>query len=154
MSTPQVFFCDYLHRLRDHAVAAHQRGKTVLQAAREFDLDGFADLDDPDRVLLNVGAVYRELNGDGTPAELELLPRMHELARGNHHQPETRRRHMTTQDTKPRIIPAPPDQVRSLLTTLLDQPSSPAGPAAAHVDRLAVVSAATFVLPQQGGRPT
>jgi 4-carboxymuconolactone decarboxylase len=40
---------------------------------------------------------------------------------------------MTTQATKPRIPPAPPDQVSSLLTTLLDRPSALAGPEAAHV---------------------
>lgn len=83
-------FGDYLRRVRDHAVAAHQRGETVLRAAQEFDLDGFEDLDDPDRVLLNVGAVYRELNGDGTPAELELISRMHEVTAGSDHRPETR----------------------------------------------------------------
>ncbi|MFD9888158.1 MBL fold metallo-hydrolase [Amycolatopsis sp. NPDC059027] len=69
-------FREYLHRLRDHAVAAHQRGRTALEAAREFDHRGFEDLDDPGRLVLNVGAVYRELNGDGTPAELDLMPQM------------------------------------------------------------------------------
>ncbi|MFG2228345.1 hypothetical protein [Streptomyces sp. NPDC048644] len=48
----------------------------MLRAAQEMDLDGFTDLADPERLLLNVGAVYRELNGDGTPDELELLGRL------------------------------------------------------------------------------
>ncbi|RJO70806.1 MBL fold metallo-hydrolase [Nocardia panacis] len=74
-------FRDYLTRVRDHAVAAHGRGSTVIEATREFDLDGFADLDDNGRLLLNIGAVYRELNGDGTPDERELMPIMHELTR-------------------------------------------------------------------------
>jgi cyclase len=74
-------FRDYLRRLHDHAVTAHQQGKTVLQAAREFDLDGFADLDNPERLLLSIGAVYRELNGDGTPTAWELWRGVPALAR-------------------------------------------------------------------------
>ncbi|GAA4531562.1 MBL fold metallo-hydrolase [Amycolatopsis samaneae] len=69
-------FRDYLNRLRDHAVDTHRKGRTALEAAREFDHRGFEDLDDPGRLVLNIGAVYRELNGDGTPAELELMPQM------------------------------------------------------------------------------
>jgi len=73
-------FRDYLRRLHDHAVTAHQQGKTVLQAVREFDLDGFAELDNPERLLLNIGAVYRELNGDGTPTAWQLWPGVPALA--------------------------------------------------------------------------
>jgi cyclase len=67
-----VRFRDYLRRLHDHAVTAHQQGKTVLQAVREFDLEALADLGNPERLLLSIGAVYRQLNGDGTPAAWEL----------------------------------------------------------------------------------
>ncbi|MER7849127.1 MBL fold metallo-hydrolase [Kitasatospora sp. NPDC096077] len=66
-------FRAYLERVRDHSTAAHRAGTPVLQAALGTDLTGFTDLADPERLLLNVGAVYRELNGDGTPTEEELF---------------------------------------------------------------------------------
>ncbi|MFJ2863547.1 MBL fold metallo-hydrolase [Kitasatospora sp. NPDC087314] len=71
---PEVrLFRDYLERVHDHAVRAHRAGTPVLQAAREMDLDGFADWADPERLVLNIGAVYRGLNGDGTPGEVDLM---------------------------------------------------------------------------------
>ncbi|MET8539552.1 MBL fold metallo-hydrolase [Kitasatospora sp. NPDC004799] len=73
-------FRTYLERVRDHAGRAHRAGTPVLRAAREMDLDGFEDWDDRERLLLNVGAVYRELNGDGTPGEEELLAGLDEFA--------------------------------------------------------------------------
>jgi len=76
-----VRFRDYLRRLHDHAVTAHQQGKTVLQAVREFDLEALADLGNPERLLLSIGAVYRQLNGDGTPAAWELWRGVPALAR-------------------------------------------------------------------------
>ncbi|MBO1414942.1 MBL fold metallo-hydrolase [Streptomyces sp. FH025] len=66
-------FRAYLERVRDHAMRAHRAGQPVLEAARELDLDGLADLADAERLVLNLGAVYRELNGDGTPGELDLM---------------------------------------------------------------------------------
>lgn len=73
-------FRGYLERLRDHAGRAHRAGTPVLRAAQEMDLDGFEHWDDRERLLLNVGAVYRELNGDGTPVEEELLVGLDEFA--------------------------------------------------------------------------
>jgi glyoxylase-like metal-dependent hydrolase (beta-lactamase superfamily II) len=70
---------DYLERVRDHATAAHQRGQSPLEAAREFGFAEFADLGFAERVILNIGAVYRELNGDGTPGMGQLLHQMVEL---------------------------------------------------------------------------
>ncbi|MBL1095974.1 MBL fold metallo-hydrolase [Streptomyces coffeae] len=70
---------DYLERVKAHATAAHQQGKSPLEAAREFDLSEFADLDNAERLILNIGAVYRELNGDGTPGMSPLLHQMVEL---------------------------------------------------------------------------
>lgn len=70
---------DYLERVRDHATAAHQRGQSPLEAAREFGFGEFADLDFAERVILSIGAVYRELNGDGTPGMVPLLHQMVEL---------------------------------------------------------------------------
>ncbi|MFG2909884.1 MBL fold metallo-hydrolase [Kitasatospora sp. NPDC048286] len=72
-------FRGYLERVRDHAGRAHRAGIPVLRAAREMDLHGFEDWDDRERLLLNIGAVYRELNGDGTPGEEELLLGMDEF---------------------------------------------------------------------------
>ncbi|MFC4908891.1 MBL fold metallo-hydrolase [Actinomadura gamaensis] len=73
-------FREYLVRLLDHAVRSHEAGVPLDDAARTMDLTGFADLGNSERLLLNVGAVYRELNGDGTPDELGLLTRLGEFA--------------------------------------------------------------------------
>lgn len=70
---------DYLESLKAHATSTRERGMSALEAAREFDFGPFADLDHPERVILNIGAVYRELNGDGTPAGLDVLRQMMEL---------------------------------------------------------------------------
>ncbi|MGW4381022.1 MBL fold metallo-hydrolase [Kitasatospora sp. NPDC004531] len=67
----------YLLRVRDHAAAAHAAGLSALEAAAAFDTADFADLDDAERLVLNIGAVYRELSGDGTPGELDLMGCMH-----------------------------------------------------------------------------
>ncbi|MGW3231392.1 MBL fold metallo-hydrolase [Kitasatospora sp. NPDC001095] len=99
-------FRSYLERVRDHAGRAHAAGVPVLQAAREMDLDGFADWDDRERLLLNIGAVYRELNGDGTPVEEELLVGLDEFAEG------------------PRLAPRPAAEIAALAGRL-------EGPAAA-----------------------
>ncbi|MFJ8439314.1 MBL fold metallo-hydrolase [Kitasatospora griseola] len=72
---------DYLLRIRAHALVAHAAGLTALEAATAFDNADFADLDDAERLVLNIGAVYRELNGDGTPDELGLLGCMHHYHR-------------------------------------------------------------------------
>ncbi|MEV4256181.1 MBL fold metallo-hydrolase [Spirillospora sp. NPDC049652] len=72
-------FREYLVRLRDHAVRCHEVGLPLADAVRSLDLAGFEHLGDSERLLLNVGAVYRELNGDGTPGELDLLARLDEF---------------------------------------------------------------------------
>lgn len=74
-----VRFRDYLERVRAHATAAHQRGQTPIEAAREFDFAEYADLEYGERVILNIGAVYRELNADGTPGPGEMLHDMVDL---------------------------------------------------------------------------
>ncbi|WP_052707419.1 MBL fold metallo-hydrolase [Streptomyces rubellomurinus] len=70
---------EQLEQLKLQATAAHQQGKSALEAAREFDLTGFEGLENAERLVLNIGAVYRELNGDGTPGPLECLHHMVEL---------------------------------------------------------------------------
>ncbi|MGK4578636.1 MBL fold metallo-hydrolase [Kitasatospora sp. HPMI-4] len=95
-------FRDYLERVRDHAVRAHQAGVPVLRAAREMDLDGIADWVDPERLLLNIGAVYRELNRDGTPTEAELLGRLDQYTAPR------------PADPTPRIAPRPAAEIAAL----------------------------------------
>ncbi|QCX74664.1 Hydroxyacylglutathione hydrolase [Streptomyces sp. YIM 121038] len=99
-------FRHYLERVRDHAVRAHQAGVPVLQAAREMDLDGFPNWDDPERLVLNIGAVYRELNGDGTPAEEELMGHLDEYAAPR------------PAETPPRIAPRPASEIAALAPRL------------------------------------
>ncbi|WP_195911085.1 MBL fold metallo-hydrolase [Streptomyces kaniharaensis] len=70
---------DYLEQVKAHATAAHQQGKSPLEAAREFDFSRFADFENAERLVLNIGAVHRELNGDGTPGPLQCLHHMVEL---------------------------------------------------------------------------
>ncbi|WP_316526795.1 MBL fold metallo-hydrolase [Kitasatospora brasiliensis] len=73
-------FRSYLERVLAHATRSHRAGVPVLRAAREMDLSGFEDWIDRERLLLNIGAVYRELNGDGTPVEQDLLVQLEEFA--------------------------------------------------------------------------
>ncbi|MEV5570562.1 MBL fold metallo-hydrolase [Spirillospora sp. NPDC052269] len=73
-------FREYLVRVRDHAVECHEAETPFEEAVRSMDLSGFTHLADPERLMLNIGAVYRELNGDGTPDEHELLARLDEFA--------------------------------------------------------------------------
>ncbi|MEU9322016.1 MBL fold metallo-hydrolase [Streptomyces sp. NPDC048295] len=72
-------FRDYLERLRDHAVRSHRAGLTAMQAAQTLDMAGFANWDDPDRIVLNIGAVYRELDNEPHEAhdEMALMGCMH-----------------------------------------------------------------------------
>ncbi|WP_274910648.1 MBL fold metallo-hydrolase [Streptomyces sp. WZ-12] len=100
---PEVrLFRDYLEQVRDHAIRAHRSGLPVLQAAREMDLDGFADWADPERLVLNIGAIYRELNGDGTPEEEQLMGLL------DHYVPSPRA------DAAPRIAPRPAEEITAL----------------------------------------
>ncbi|MFE0174026.1 MBL fold metallo-hydrolase [Streptomyces sp. NPDC059002] len=108
-------FRDYLERVRDHAVRTHRAGIPVPQAAQQMDLDGFADWDDPERLVLNIGAVYRELNGDGTPAELELMGCLDEYAA-----PGSVR---TVPRTAPRIAPRPSADIAALAARLDGPPA-------------------------------
>ncbi|MFC5286619.1 MBL fold metallo-hydrolase [Actinokineospora guangxiensis] len=72
-------FRDYLELVQGHATAAHAKGQSALEAAREFDFGSVPDLAHPERVILNIGAVYREINTDGTPGPGQLLHQMVDL---------------------------------------------------------------------------
>ncbi|MGW7443834.1 MBL fold metallo-hydrolase [Kitasatospora sp. NPDC054795] len=109
-------FRGYLERVRDHAGRAHAAGVPVLRAAREMDLDGFEDWDDRERLLLNIGAVYRELNGDGTPGEEELLGGLDEFGQAPQSAPQSAPRPVSP--TAPRLAPRPGAEVATEVTAL------------------------------------
>lgn len=64
-------FREYLLRMYDHAQMCREAGRTVLEAAADFDFIDWPQLRGPERVLLEVGAIYREYGS--VPSELELL---------------------------------------------------------------------------------
>ncbi|MFC9898008.1 MBL fold metallo-hydrolase [Nocardia sp. NPDC127579] len=63
-------FGEYLRRLRDYAHRCHATGRTVSEAARGFDFTRCQNLLGPERVLLDIGAVYRECGSAITEPEL------------------------------------------------------------------------------------
>ncbi|MEV0685099.1 MBL fold metallo-hydrolase [Nocardia sp. NPDC050378] len=71
-------FREYLQRLRDYANNCHRMGRSVLEAAAGFDFARSPDLLGPERILLDIGAIYRE-HGDGS-TEPELLAMLPEFA--------------------------------------------------------------------------
>ncbi|MEV5507754.1 MBL fold metallo-hydrolase [Streptomyces orinoci] len=61
----------YLERVAEHAERGLRAGLSVSEAAGRFPLEEYADWTDPERIVLNIGAVYRELGAeDGDFAEL------------------------------------------------------------------------------------
>ncbi|MFE7117915.1 MBL fold metallo-hydrolase [Streptomyces sp. NPDC057654] len=108
-------FRDYLERVRDHAVRTHRAGIPAVRAAQEMDLDGFAHWDDPERLVLNIGAIHRELNGDGTPREMDLMGRMDEY--DEYTAPPVALR------GAPRIAPRPADEIAPLAARLDGSPA-------------------------------
>ncbi|MEV4129916.1 MBL fold metallo-hydrolase [Nocardia sp. NPDC049707] len=63
-------FREYLQRLRDYAQSCQNRGLTVLEAAEGFDFTRCPNLLGPERVLLDIGAIYREHGSAATEPEL------------------------------------------------------------------------------------
>ncbi|MGW4770643.1 MBL fold metallo-hydrolase [Nocardia sp. NPDC004278] len=64
-------FREYLLRMHDYAHLCREAGRTVFEAAERFDFAGCPQLLGPERVLLDIGAIYREHGS--APSELELL---------------------------------------------------------------------------------
>jgi cyclase len=62
----------YLRFVQDVARRGHEAGLTPLQAARETDLGGYADLLDAERIVGNLHRAYLELDGaePGAPADV------------------------------------------------------------------------------------
>jgi cyclase len=70
----------YLQYVEDEARARFERGLSPLEAARELRHDAFATWGEPERLVVNVVAAYRELGADVPTDTLELLGLMAEHA--------------------------------------------------------------------------
>jgi cyclase len=67
----------YLEYVRDQATARHRAGMPALEAALDIDLGPFADWGDRERIVVNVEAIYAELDPSyERPTAPELLTRM------------------------------------------------------------------------------
>lgn len=64
---------DYLTFIREEAARRHAAGMDVTDAADDIDLGGFADWSDPERIVINVEAVYRELDPARPPTDVVTL---------------------------------------------------------------------------------
>jgi cyclase len=71
----------YFEYLYEQARTAHGEGKTPLQAARELELERWADWGERERLVVNIATIYAELEPDGEPlSPLEAFQQMAELA--------------------------------------------------------------------------
>jgi len=72
-------YFDYLYA---EAGACHAQGMSPVQAARAISLDRWADWGEPERLVVNVANIYRELSGvQESPNPLVAFEQMAELAR-------------------------------------------------------------------------
>ncbi|MFD2415672.1 MBL fold metallo-hydrolase [Amycolatopsis pigmentata] len=69
-------FRSYLEDVREQSTVLHERGLGVDEAARVIDLTRYADWIDGERILINIDAVYRELDGRGDPDRLDIFHRL------------------------------------------------------------------------------
>ncbi|HKA05563.1 MAG TPA: MBL fold metallo-hydrolase [Acidimicrobiales bacterium] len=73
---------DYLSFVWDEATARHEAGLSAWDAARDIALGEFADWGESGRIVVNIEAVYRELDPEYVPAGIvEQFRRMAELER-------------------------------------------------------------------------
>lgn len=77
----------YLEYLRDEAKKRFDAGLGYEEAARDIPLAPFADWTDPERILVNTHALYREFAGDRTPPDAMALF----AAMGRYHDERKRR---------------------------------------------------------------
>jgi cyclase len=63
----------YLEYIRDEAKRRFDAGMGYEEAARDISLKPFADWTDPERILVNVHALYREFRQDKTPPDAMAL---------------------------------------------------------------------------------
>jgi glyoxylase-like metal-dependent hydrolase (beta-lactamase superfamily II) len=72
----------YFEYLYEQARASHADGLTALQAALSISLDRWADWGDPERLVVNIANIYRELSGNQEPVNpLAAFEQMAALAR-------------------------------------------------------------------------
>ncbi len=68
---------DYLTFVRTEATARHAAGLSALEAARDIDLGPYGEWSEPERIVLNVDSVYREIDpAYETPGVLALFTAM------------------------------------------------------------------------------
>lgn len=73
----------YLQYVQDESRIRLERGLSPAEAARELRHDAFASWGEPERLVVNVVAAYRELGADVPSDTLELLRLMAEYAAGS-----------------------------------------------------------------------
>ena len=74
----------YFEYLYSEARARHAQGMTPLQAARSISLQRWADWGEPERLVVNIDNIFRELSGDQEPLNpLAAFEQMAELARSH-----------------------------------------------------------------------
>jgi glyoxylase-like metal-dependent hydrolase (beta-lactamase superfamily II) len=73
----------YFEYIEAEARKRFEAGMSALEAARDIALDKYASWGDPERVVVNVDAVYRELSESTQPGNpIELFGQMAQLAKG------------------------------------------------------------------------
>jgi glyoxylase-like metal-dependent hydrolase (beta-lactamase superfamily II) len=71
---------EYFAFLIDEGRARFEAGMSPLEAARDIDLGPYAGWSEPERVVANVRAVYRDLGDDGASDILTVMSEMASLA--------------------------------------------------------------------------
>jgi cyclase len=79
----------YLRFVLDTARAGKAAGLTPLQAAREADLGGYADLLDAERIVGNLHRAYADLDGAAPGAPIDVLAALSDMVSYNGGQPLT-----------------------------------------------------------------
>jgi cyclase len=79
----------YLRFVQDVARRAKLAGLTPLQAARETDLGGYADLLDAERIVGNLHRAYRELDGAEPGADIDIVAALTDMVAYNGGKPLT-----------------------------------------------------------------
>jgi cyclase len=67
---------DYFTHLVDEVTPRAQAGMSPRDAARDLDLGPYSGLGEPERLVANVAAVYRDLGLDAPSAAADLLAEM------------------------------------------------------------------------------
>ena len=71
---------EYFEILTREARLRFDGGMTPMEAARDIDLGPYADWGEPERVVANIHALYRDFGADGPSDALTLMGEMAALA--------------------------------------------------------------------------